>query len=206
MRKPPDSGGKLFTAECAFLRGVADLAQLPPPSHPELAFIGRSNVGKSSLINALTGQKGLARASVTPGRTQQLNFFLLAHRVLLADLPGYGYAKAPKKMVDEWNRLVQAYLAGRPNLRRAVLLIDARRGVMPIDHDMMAMLDAAAVSYQLVLTKADKLKAPAARAALEAAVDAAKTHAAAYPELLLTSAEKNEGIKELREALAKAVE
>lgn len=199
---PNPDGRALFAGPCEFQRGVVELEQLPPARLPELAFIGRSNVGKSSLINALTGRKGLARASNTPGRTQELNFFLLGNKLMLVDLPGYGYARAPKKLVDRWNELIRGYLRGRPNLRRVILLIDSRRGLMESDHEMMTLLDDAAVSYQCVLTKADKLSASQAEKMLAETLEGLKGHPAAYPECLLTSAEKGDGIAALRELLA----
>ncbi|MFO0988021.1 MAG: ribosome biogenesis GTP-binding protein YihA/YsxC [Alphaproteobacteria bacterium] len=156
----PDSleaGRRLFAQECRFVLGVAKEAQLPPPGRPEIAFAGRSNVGKSSLLNALAGRKGLARVSGTPGATRQLNFFDLAGRAYLVDLPGYGFARAGKGDIAEWNALIRAYLRGRANLRRLCLLVDSRRGIGEVDYKIMALLDEAAQSYQLVLTKSDKL-------------------------------------------------
>lgn len=191
-----------FKGECEFMRGSPSLETLPPIGLPEVAFIGRSNVGKSSLINALTQKKGMARASNTPGRTQEINFFNLGGRLVLVDLPGYGYAKAPKKMVDAWNVLIRGYLRGRPNLCRVMLLIDARRGVMESDVEMMELLDDAAVSYQCVLTKADKLKPPQVERVWQETSDIAKTHPAALTDTLLTSAEKGDGLDNVRNALA----
>ncbi len=171
---------------------------LPDTGLPEIAFAGRSNVGKSSVINALTGQSALARTSNTPGRTQQINFFELEERLMLVDLPGYGYAKAPKGVVKAWTGLDEAYLKGRPGLRRAGLLIDARRGFMASDFAVMKALDEAAVSYVVILTKVDKLK-PAALARLVSESESAlKAHIAAYPLALATSARTGQGIAELR--------
>jgi GTP-binding protein len=184
-----------------FLRGAASLDDIPPATLPEVAFVGRSNVGKSSLVNALTGRKTLARVSNTPGRTREINFFALGERLSLADLPGYGYARVSKVQSAQWTELIFAYLRGRPNLRRAVLLVDSRRGLLSHDIEVMDLLDKAAVSYQLVLTKADKLK-PAELAAVAAKVEAvAARHGAAHPDLITTSANSGEGIPELRAAL-----
>lgn len=197
-----ERGRVLFAGPCDFLLSAARLEQLPDAGLAEVAFAGRSNVGKSSLVNALTGRGTLAKTSNTPGRTQQLNFFNLGGRLMLADLPGYGYASAPKQTVRAWTRLVELYLAGRPPLRRAMVLIDARHGVKDVDRDIMAMLDRAAVSYQLVLTKADKIDLPALaerRAALTAEVGG---RTAAHPEVLATSARTGQGIAEIRAILA----
>lgn len=197
-----EAARKLFAGPCDFVLGVAGLNQLPTDNLPEVAFAGRSNVGKSSLINALTGRKGLARTSNTPGRTQQLNFFNLGDRLHIVDLPGYGYAEAPKNIVDAWQDLIRLYLQGRAQLRRAFVLIDSRIGVKAVDHEIMRMLDVAAVSYQVVLTKADKIKT-AERPKILAQVEAdVKKHPAAHPELLQTSAEKGAGIAELRAVIA----
>jgi GTP-binding protein len=181
--------------------GVA-LEALPETAYAEIAFAGRSNVGKSSLVNALTGKRTLAKASNTPGRTQQINFFLLAASLMLVDLPGYGYAKAPKTEVRSWTKLVKAYLTGRPNLRRVLLLIDARHGLKDTDEGIMALLDETAVSYQLILTKTDKLKKGELEKVLAATQAAAKLHPAAHPEIIATSSEKKDGIERLREELA----
>jgi len=197
-----ERGRLLFAAECRFVIGAARLEDLPPADLPEVAFAGRSNVGKSSLLNALTGRKTLARISNTPGRTRQLNFFDLGGRLMLADLPGYGYARAAKTEVRDWTRLTMSYLRGRPTLRRICLLIDARHGVKAIDEEIMERLDSAAVVYQLVLTKADKTT-PAAIAALrETAAASFLKHPAAHPDILVTSAVKGTEIAELRAALA----
>lgn len=197
-----EAGRVLFAGECAFVHAAQTLDQLPPPGAPEAAFAGRSNVGKSSLLNALTGRRGLARVSATPGRTKQLNFFDLAGRLTLVDMPGYGYAEAANSVKQAWQGMMFGYLRLRPALRRVVLLIDARVGFKPADEAAMALLDEAAVTFQLVLTKADKVK-PAALAALAArAADVARGHTAAHPLVLATSAETGLGIPELRAELA----
>jgi GTP-binding protein len=196
-----EAGRLLFAKECTFMRGAVGLASLPDHDLPEIAFAGRSNVGKSSLINALTGRKTLARSSNTPGRTQELNFFDLGGRLVLVDMPGYGFASAPKDKVEKWTRLVRGFLKGRPNLRRAVLLIDARHGLKDNDRDVMKMLDKAAVVYQVVLTKADKLKAGELDEVVARTQAEIATHAAAYPILIATSSEKGAGIPELRAEL-----
>jgi len=203
MDPEPDieAGRKLFAGECTFLKGVVSLEHLPPPDMPEVAFIGRSNVGKSSLVNALTGRKALARTSNTPGRTQELNFFDLGGRLMLVDLPGYGFAKAPKPAVEAWTRLIRRYLQGRPNLTRVNLLIDARHGIKPPDEDFMSMLDKSAVVFQVILTKADKLKSAQQERVFEATRKGLERHVAAYPKQFLTSAEKGTGIAELRAEL-----
>jgi GTP-binding protein len=194
----------LFARPADFVMGAAKIDQLPDPSLPEAAFAGRSNVGKSSLINALVGRKDLARASAEPGRTREVNFFLLDGRLRLVDLPGYGWAKASKATTRQFQDLGRAYLRGRPNLKRVYLLIDARHGVKPADLQAMAALDEAAVSYQLVLTKADKLKAAEAdRAAVQALADISK-RPAAFPRAALTSARTGAGLPELRAEIAAA--
>jgi len=197
-----EAGRLLFAADCNFELAVADLAQLPPADLPEVAFAGRSNVGKSSLVNALTGRKTLARTSNTPGRTQQLILFNLGGRLRLVDLPGYGYAKVPKELVAAWTRLLTAYLRGRVPLRRACVLIDARHGIKPVDADIMGQLDSAAVPYRVVLTKADKIKTPAQARLVTEVTAALKTHPAALPDPILTSAEKGLNIDLLRADLA----
>src|SRR3954452_8001580 len=182
-----EHGRLLFAQECKFIWGAADQANLPEATLPEIAFAGRSNVGKSSLINALTGRKTLARTSNTPGRTQQINFFDLGNRLALVDLPGYGYAQESKTKISAWNELVRRYLKGRVTLRRGCLLIDGRHGTKPSDEEIMTMLDRAAVPYQVVLTKADKVKPADLQKILDATGAAIARHAAAHPEILVTS-------------------
>lgn len=196
------AGRKLFSAPSSFRLGVAKLEQLPPLKGVEIAFAGRSNVGKSSLINALTGVRGLARASNTPGRTRELNFFDVAGRMTLVDMPGYGYAKAPKKDVRQWQEVLRGYLRGRPGLTRAFVLIDARHGVKAEDKEMFDMLDEAAVAYQLVLTKIDKIKPAEVDALFTETLAYVKTRAAALPSLFATSSEKFEGMDDLRAEIA----
>ncbi|HCO89650.1 MAG TPA: YihA family ribosome biogenesis GTP-binding protein [Alphaproteobacteria bacterium] len=197
-----EAGRLLFAQSCDFVMGAVDMRHLPAPDLPEIAFAGRSNVGKSSLINALTNRKTLARTSNTPGRTQEINFFNLAGRLMLADLPGYGYARVSRTQVERWTRLINQYLKGRPNLRRACVLIDSRHGLKDSDIAVMKMLDVAAVSYQIVLTKADKPKAAELTAQIERVRKAMRAHVAAHPEIHVTSAAKGTGIAELRAALA----
>lgn len=196
-----EAGRLLFSRPCTFLLGVSALHQLPAADLPEVCFAGRSNVGKSSLINALTGRTSLARTSVTPGRTQELNFFSLDQRLLLCDLPGYGFAQAPKERVARWTELTKAYLRGRPNLRRVLVLIDSRHGVKENDHEIMTMLDEAAVSFQVILTKADKLKMAEQEAVLDKTAQDILRHVASHPQVLLTSSEKGAGIADVRAAL-----
>jgi len=197
-------GEALFKGPCTFVKGVVRIDDLPKDGRPEIAFAGRSNVGKSSLINALTGRTSLARVSVTPGRTRELNFFSLgkAGEFYLVDMPGYGYAKASKSEVKGWTRLIRDYLKGRRELKRVFLLIDARHGIKPNDTETMKMLDEAAVSYQLVLTKADKPKASELAALQEKITSDLAKHPAAYPQILTTSARMGSGIDELRAAVA----
>ena len=197
-----ETGRLLFAGPCTFLRGVVDEAGLPPPGLPEIAFAGRSNVGKSSLVNALTGRKTLARVSNTPGRTQEINLFDLGGRLMLVDLPGYGYAEAPHAKVKAWTGLIKLYLKGRVPLRRVCLLIDSRVGIKKADAEIMALLDASAVIYQVVLTKIDKLTVKELQDRLDEVGVALKKHPAAFPTILPTSAETGAGIPELRAALA----
>ena len=193
-----EAGRLLFAGPVDFVKGVVAMDGLPPADRPEVCFAGRSNVGKSSLINALTGRKGIARASNTPGRTQELNFFALGDRGYLVDLPGYGFAQAPVAVVQKWQALLKQYLAGRPNLRRAFALIDARHGVKPVDHEIMTLLDRSAVPFQVVVTKADKITRTALDRTLAQIEAELQKHPAAYPELVVTSSEKGEGIPALR--------
>ncbi|WP_408640464.1 ribosome biogenesis GTP-binding protein YihA/YsxC [Sphingomonas jeddahensis] len=198
---------KLFAGRIEFLKSAPALEHLPNPVVPEVAFAGRSNVGKSSLLNALTGRKSLARTSVTPGRTQELNFFdvgdPLAFR--LVDMPGYGFAKAPKDMVRKWRYLVNDFLRGRVVLKRALVLIDARHGIKDVDREILEMLDKAAVGYRIVLTKADKIKASELAEVTERTVAEARKRPAAHPEIIATSSEKGMGIPELRAAVIEAI-
>jgi len=197
-----ERGRLLFAGPCDFVLGASSLEHIPESSLPEIAFAGRSNVGKSSLVNALTGRKTLARVSNTPGRTREINFFRLGSKLMLADLPGYGFARASKTDSERWGGLVIDYLRGRPTLRRVILLIDSRRGVLRNDDDVMDVLDRAAVSYQVTLTKTDKLK-PSELVAVAARVAAdARKHGAAHPEMIGTSSETGAGIPELRAELA----
>jgi GTP-binding protein len=199
---PIEKGRLLFAQDCDFQRGAARLDDIPPGDFPEVAFCGRSNAGKSSLLNALTGRKTLARVSNTPGRTREINFFLLGGRLMLADLPGYGYAKVSKADSARWTELIFAYLRGRAPLKRVVLLIDSRRGLLKNDSEVMELLDKAAVSYQLVLTKTDKLKARELAAVAEATLAASLRHGAAYPAVAATSAVDGSGLPALRADLA----
>jgi GTP-binding protein len=200
--EPVEAARKLFAAECRFVAGAAHPGALPPETLPEIAFVGRSNVGKSSLINALAGRRMLARTSNTPGRTQQLNFFDLGGRLMLVDLPGYGYAAVSKSAMRDWTALIRHYLGGRSSLRRACLLIDARRGITETDRPMMALCDEAALSYQVVLTKTDAVGATALAKVTEAVAAELQRHRAAHPEIHLTSAEKRAGIAALRATLS----
>ena len=194
---------KLFAGPVTFLKSAPALKFLPDPDVPEIAFCARSNIGKSSLLNALTGRKAIARTSVTPGRTQELNFFEVGEPLLfrLVDMPGYGFAKAPPAVVEKWRRLVRDFLRGRVVLKRTLLLVDARHGVKAVDAEMMKMLDEAAVGYRIVLTKADKIKATELEKVHAETVAEARKHPAAFPEVHITSSEKGMGIAELRAAV-----
>ncbi len=197
-----ETGRLLFAGPVEFLKGVVAMGGLPPADRAEVCFAGRSNVGKSSLINALTGRKALARASNTPGRTQEINYFTVGDSHYLVDLPGYGYAEAPVAIVAKWQALLKAYLQGRPTLRRAFVLIDARHGIKAVDEEILALLDKAAVPFQTVLTKADKIGPRDRAKVLEQVRDALQKHPAAYPELVVTSSDTGEGIATLRAIVA----
>lgn len=197
-----EAGRLLFARESLFVKGVVAMSGLPPADRIEVCFAGRSNVGKSSLINALTGTKGLARASNTPGRTQEINYFTQGPDLYLVDLPGYGYANAPLPVVEKWQRLLKQYLSGRQTLRRAFVLIDARHGVKPVDEEIMTRLDSSAVTFQCVLTKTDKVKAADRDKVLTQVRGALSNHPAAFPEIVLTSSEKGDGIATLRAIIA----
>lgn len=192
---------KVFAQECRFVLGVAHERDLPSGGLPEFAFAGRSNVGKSSLVNALVNRKTLVKTSKTPGRTQQINFFELAEKIMLVDLPGYGYARVQKSKVLDWNKLIDEYLKGRAQLKRAFLLIDSRHGIKPIDLKTMEMLDEAAVSYQIVLTKIDKIKQSEQEKVLADTAEAIKKRPAAFPQVIQTSAEKKWGLEDLRASI-----
>ncbi|HME84405.1 MAG TPA: ribosome biogenesis GTP-binding protein YihA/YsxC [Roseiarcus sp.] len=198
-----EAGRKLFAGPCDFFFAAARADGLPPVGPPEVSFAGRSNVGKSSLINALTGRSGLARASHTPGRTQELIFFDLGGKATLVDMPGYGYAAVAKSKSASWGQLVRDYLRGRPSLLRVFVLVDGRHGLKDSDHETMRMLDAAAVSYAVVLTKRDEVKASEQDARIAATLEGLRKHAAAYPEVIFTSARSGEGVAELRAHIAR---
>ncbi|HKF72673.1 MAG TPA: ribosome biogenesis GTP-binding protein YihA/YsxC [Stellaceae bacterium] len=195
-------GRVLFAGPCDFVAGALTADQIPPDTLPEIAFAGRSNVGKSSLLNAITGRAALARVSNTPGRTRQLNFFSLGGKLMLVDLPGYGYAEAPKHEIARWSELLRIYLKGRASLRRTLLLVDARHGLKPIDDPLMTLLDESAVSFQVVLTKVDKLSPKTLAQRLETTAAALKSHVAAHPAIHATSAQADTGLAELRAELA----
>ena len=199
---------KLFSGPISFLKSAPQLQFLPDPKAPEIAFAGRSNVGKSSLINALTNRNGLARTSNTPGRTQELNFFDVGDPLIfrICDMPGYGFAKAPPKTVQKWRYLINDYLRGRQVLKRTFVLIDSRHGIKNTDEEVLKMLDEAAVSYRIIMTKADKVKAAELEVTKEKVMAAAKKHPAAHPDLIVTSSEKKQGIDELRLAVLEAVQ
>ncbi|HEX6119733.1 MAG TPA: ribosome biogenesis GTP-binding protein YihA/YsxC [Dongiaceae bacterium] len=200
--RDPGDGAWLFAQECRFVAGTDTLERLPPPGLPEVAFAGRSNVGKSSLLNALTGRKHLARVSNTPGRTQQINFFELGQHLMLVDLPGHGYAQVSKSKVKGWTRLTESYIRGRPNLRRVLLLVDSKVGMKDADQPLMDLMDESGLSYQIVMTKADRLK-PADLRAMQGKLSARLgKRPACHPEIAVTSAVEGAGIAELRQALA----
>lgn len=197
-----ETGRKLFAGQTEFLKGVVAMDGLPQADRMEVCFAGRSNVGKSTLINAVTGRKALARASNTPGRTQEINFFTLGEDRYLVDLPGYGFANAPVAVVEKWQRLLKAYLAGRQTLRRAFVLIDTRHGIKAVDEEILRLLDTSAVTFQVVLTKADKVKAAERDIVLAQVRSALAKHPAAFPEIVVTSSEKGDGIDVLRAIIA----
>lgn len=197
-----EAGRVMFAGETDFVKGVVAMDGLPEADRPEVCFAGRSNVGKSTLINALTGRKGLARASNTPGRTQEINYFTVGESHYLVDLPGYGYANAPVAVVEKWQRLLKNYLRGRQTLRRAFVLVDARHGIKSVDEEIMALLSSAAVIFQCVMTKTDKLKKGELDKVLTQVREKLQKFPAAYPELVITSSEKGVGIETLRAIIA----
>jgi GTP-binding protein len=197
-----EAGRLLFAGPVDFVKGVVNMAALPPADRPEVCFAGRSNVGKSSLINALTTRKNLARASNTPGRTQEINYFTMGDSRYLVDLPGYGYAEAPVAIVAKWQALLKQFLQGRVTLRRAFVLIDMRHGVKAVDEEIMDLLDRAAVTFQVVMTKADKVNRETRDANIAQTMAALQKHAAAYSEIVVTSSEKGEGVETLRAIIA----
>lgn len=204
MTAPDREAELIFSRSCDFIAGVAELSALPDATLPEIAFAGRSNVGKSSLINALTGRKSLARTSRTPGRTQQLNFFDVSGRFILVDMPGYGYASVSKTQKEAWQVLIRDYLRGRPSLRCVFVLVDSRHGVKDSDREMMKLLDECAAPYRIVLTKADEIKQSERDHAARAAAAIIKQHAAGHPQPVFTSAHGKEGLDELRDIILKA--
>jgi GTP-binding protein len=197
-----ETGRKLFAGQTEFLKGVVAMDGLPPADRLEVCFAGRSNVGKSTLINAVTGRKALARASNTPGRTQEINYFTLGDSHYLVDLPGYGFANAPVAVVAKWQKLLKAYLAGRQTLRRAFVLIDSRHGIKKVDEEILSLLDTSAVTFQVVMTKADKVKAAEREKILSQVRAVLAKHPAAFPEIVVTSSEKGDGIDVLRAIIA----
>ncbi|PVH29491.1 ribosome biogenesis GTP-binding protein YihA/YsxC [Pararhodobacter oceanensis] len=202
---PPEdleAGRKLFAGDVDFVKGVVAISGLPPADRIEVCFAGRSNVGKSSLINALTGRKSLARTSNTPGRTQEINYFDVGGQLFLVDLPGYGYAEAPVNIVKQWQALLKAYLSGRVTLRRAFVLIDMRHGIKAVDAEIMDLLNKSAVTFQVVLTKADKISKTEQERTLKQVRETLQKHPAAFPEILVTSSEKGDGVATLRALIA----